>query len=344
MVSYTLEQLAKAVNGKLVANGSINIDHVAPVESAGEGAISFVSSEKFARHLVNTQASAVIVSSELESKATVPVIVVDNPRAAYAKIAALLYPPQKPQPGIHPSAIIHNSVTIGKGVSIGAHVVIEEGVEIGGGVVIEPGCYIGSNSKIGDETHIHANVSIYYECHIGQHCIIHSSTVIGADGFGFEKEQEQWLKIPQVGGVVIGNHVEIGACSTVDRGAVENTVIEDGVKLDNHIQIAHNVHVGAHTIMSNGVGVAGSTKIGKNCLIGGMTGIKDHIEIADNVMITAMSLVSKPLTQAGSYSSNTPIDDTRTWRRNTARFRQLDELAKRLIQLEKQINKSSSSD
>jgi len=165
--------------------------------------------------------------------------------------------------------------------------------------------------------------------------------VIGADGFGFELDQGEWLKIPQVGGVKIANNVEIGACSTVDRGAVKDTIIEEGVKLDNHIQIGHNARIGAHTLMSNGVGVAGSTRIGKNCLFAGMTGVKDHIEIADNVTVTAMSMVSKSLSEAGSYSSNTPIDETRNWRKNSARFRQLDEMARRIRQLEKQLQEKN---
>lgn len=342
-MAYTLQQLADAVDGKLMGDGQLRIDRVAPIESADAGAISFVSSEKFARHLAGTQASAVIIPEALSEQSPVPAILVNKPRAAYARIAQLLYPPEKPPAGIHPTAVVHESASIGADCSIGAHTVIGENVSIGKGAVIEAGCSIGHDSSIGEATHLHANVSVYHDCRIGKQCIIHSSTVIGADGFGFEHDQGQWLKIPQIGGVVIGDNVEIGACSTVDRGAVNDTIIEEGVKLDNHIQIAHNVQVGAHTVMSNGVGVAGSTRIGKNCLIGGMTGIKDHIEIVDNVMITAMSLVSKSLTKPGSYSSNTPIDDTRTWRRNTARFRQLDELARRLIQLEKQINNSSSS-
>jgi len=340
---HTLEQLAAAVNGKIVGDAQLKIDHVAPIESADAAAISFVSSKKFVQYLSSTQASAVIIPDGLRGQCNVAAIVVDNPRAAYARITQLLYPAFKPAGGIHASAVIDETARVDKTANIGAHVNIAENVIIGKHVVIEASCSIGRDSIIADNTHLYANVTIYHACKIGENCIIHSSTVIGADGFGFEAENGEWLKIPQVGGVVIGNNVEIGACSTVDRGAVNDTIIEDGVKLDNHIQIAHNVHVGAHTVMSNGVGVAGSTKIGKHCLIGGMTGIKDHIEIADKVTITAMSLVSKSLTQeGGSYSSNTPIDDTRTWRRNTARFRQLDELAKRLIFLEKQVNSSSS--
>ncbi|MDH5764434.1 MAG: UDP-3-O-(3-hydroxymyristoyl)glucosamine N-acyltransferase, partial [Gammaproteobacteria bacterium] len=235
--------------------------------------------------------------------------------------------------------VIDATAKIAASAYIAANVVIEAGAQVGEGVYLGPGCVIGRNSILADNVYLHANVTVYYDCEIGENSIIHSASVIGADGFGFEHDGQEWVKIHQVGGVRIGKNVEIGACSTVDRGAVSDTIIEDGVKLDNHVQIAHGVRVGAHTVMSNGVGVAGSTRIGRNCLVGGMTGIKDNIEITDNVIITAMSLVSKPLTKPGSYSSNTPIDDTRTWRKNTARFRQLDEIARRVMQLEKIIKK-----
>ena len=339
-MAYKLSELAAHVNGEITGNGDCLIDSVASVEEAGKGAISFVSSNKYKKHLLATEAEAVIVTPELSEGLTLPAIVVANPRAAYARIAALLYPAYKPAAGIHATAIIDESAVVSSSASIAAHVVIDAGVVIGDNVYLGPGCVVGRNSRVANNSYLHANVTVYHDCQIGENCIIHSATVIGADGFGFEHDQGEWLKIPQVGGVIIGNNVEIGACSTVDRGALRDTVIEDGVKLDNHIQIAHNVRVGANTVMSNGVGVAGSTIIGKNCLIGGMTGIKDNIEIADNVMITAMSLVSKPLTKPGSYSSNTPIDDTRTWRKNSARFRQLDELARKIHQLEKTIKET----
>jgi len=340
---YSLEQLAAIVDGRVIGDAQLQIDRVAPIEAADTAAISFVSSKKFVQYLSTTKASAVIIPDVLCEQCEVAAIVVKNPRAAYARIAQVLYPMVKPPSGIHATAVVDDSARVDSSASIGAHVSIAENVVIGKNVVIEASCSIGRGAVIGDNSYLYANVTLYPACRMGEDCIIHSSTVIGADGFGFEPENGEWLKIPQVGAVVIGDHVEIGACSTVDRGAVNDTVIEDGVKLDNHIQIAHNVRVGAHTVMSNGVGVAGSTTIGKHCLIGGMTGIKDHIEIADRITITAMSLVSKSLTQVGgSYSSNTPIDDTRTWRRNTARFRQLDELAKRLIQLEKQVKQMSS--
>ncbi|MFW2372802.1 MAG: UDP-3-O-(3-hydroxymyristoyl)glucosamine N-acyltransferase [Gammaproteobacteria bacterium] len=338
-MGYSLTQLAEQVGGKVIGNGNCEISGVASIENAGEGDISFVYSSKFAKYLESTQASAVIVTAELADKTSVPVLVADNPRASYARIASILYPAYQPEPGVHSSAVIDDTAKVSASAYVGAHAVIEAGAVVDDRAYIGPGCVIGRDCIIGTGVYLHANVSVYYDCVIGENCIIHSGTVIGADGFGFEHDQGEWIKIPQIGGVRIGRNVEIGACSTVDRGAVADTIIEDGVKLDNHIQIAHGVSIGEHCIMSNGVGVAGSTRIGKNVMVGGMTGIRDNIEIADNVMITAMSLVSKSLLKAGSYSSNTPIDDTRTWRKNSARFRQLDELARRIQQLEKLINK-----
>ena len=340
-MAYTLAQLAELFDAKIIGDANCLIDSVAPVQDAHDSAISFVSSPRFAKYLADTKAAAVIVSEDLIEHLSGPALLVKNPRASYARIATLLYPQLKPAAGIHASAVIEPSAQIDESAYIGANCVIEAGVYISAEAYIGPSCVIGRDSVIGAGSYLHANVTIYSDCKLGKHCIIHSSTVIGADGFGFEHDAGEWVKIPQVGGVQIGDHVEIGACSTVDRGALQDTVIADGVKLDNHIQIAHNVKVGAHTVMSNGVGVAGSTVIGENCLIGGMTGIKDNIEITDNVIITAMSLVSKSLTKAGSYSSNTPIDDTRTWRKNSARFRQLDVLARRIQDLEKQIKELS---
>jgi len=340
-MSYTLQQLAEHVDAKLIGNAELGIKSVAPIESATAGDICFVMSSKYVSSLKGTTASAVILREDIVAESPVACLVVENPRAAYAKIVALLYPELIPEPSVHATAVVDSTATISKTAYIGPHVVIEANVFIGDDVRVDAGCFIGRNSRIGNSTHLYSNVTVYHECVIGECCIMHSSSVIGSDGFGFELDQGKWLKIPQVGGVVIGNSVEIGACSVVDRGALQNTVIEDGVKLDNHVQIAHNVSVGEHTVMSRGVGIAGSTKIGKNCLFAGMTGVKDHIEITDNVIVTAMSMVSKSLTKSGSYSSNTPIDETRIWRKNSARFRQLDEMAKRIQQLEKLVKNIS---
>lgn len=338
-MGYTLTQLAEQVGGTVIGNGDCEISSIASIESAGEGDISFVYSARFAKYLESTEASAVIVTAELAEKAQVTVLVADNPRATYARIASILYPTFQPAQGVHACAVIDNTAKVAGSAYVGANAVIEAGAVIEDRAYVGPGCVIGRDSVIGSGVYLNANVTVYYGCLIGENTIIHSGSIIGADGFGFELDQGEWLKIPQIGGVRIGKNVEIGACSTVDRGAVTDTIIEDGVKLDNHIQIAHGVKVGEHSIMSSGVGVAGSTIIGKNVMVGGMTGIRDNITIADNVMITAMSLVSKSLDKPGSYSSNTPIDDTRTWRKNTARFRQLDELARRIQQLEKLVNK-----
>lgn len=336
-MSYSLKQLAEHLGAELEGDGEIIISSAAAIDEAAAGDICFVGSSKYAAALKASTASAVIIRQEMLADSPVAALIVNNPRAAYAQILELLYPEWKPQAGIDVSAVIDPTANIADSAYIGANVVIEAHAVIAENVRIDAGCVVGRSSKIGTGTHLYSNVTVYHECVIGEYCILHSSTVIGSDGFGFEFDQGAWLKIPQVGRVVIGNHVEIGACSAVDRGALNDTVIEDGVKLDNHVQIAHGVHVGEHTIMSRGVGIAGSTRIGKNCIFAGMTGVKDNIEVTDNVTVTAMSMVSKSLTKAGSYSSNTPIDDTRSWRKNSARFRQLDEMARKIRQLEKQI-------
>lgn len=338
-MAYTLSQLAKHVGGITKGNADCIIERVAAIQDSSKGAISFIYSSKYKKYLTDTHAEAVILTEELAADSPVPVIVVKNPRAAYAKISTLLYPQYKPVMGIHASAVIDPSAQIADSACIMANVVVEAGAIIGNESYIGPGCVIGRDSIVGKGVYLHANVTVYFDCQIGDNTIIHSGSVIGADGFGFEYDEGQWLKVPQVGGVRIGRNVEIGACSTVDRGALYHTVIEDGVKLDNHVQIAHNVQVGAHTIMSNGVGIAGSTKIGRNCIFGGMTGVRDNIEITDNVMVNAMSMVSKSLDKPGSYSSGLPVDETTIWRKNTARFRQLDEIVRKVLKLEKKVNK-----
>ncbi|VAW58973.1 UDP-3-O-[3-hydroxymyristoyl] glucosamine N-acyltransferase [hydrothermal vent metagenome] len=336
-MSYKLKQLAEHLGAQLHGDENTVINFVATVDKAKEGDISFITSAKYTKVLKKTLASAVIVREDMLENTTVPALVVNNPRAAYAKIVALFCPPQLPEAGIHDSAVINPTAQIAGSVYIGANTVIEENVVIAENVIIEAGCVIGRNCKIGKSTRLYPNVTVYYGCEIGEECILHSSSVVGADGFGFEFDETQWLKIPQVGGVKMGNKVEIGACSVIDRGALNDTIIEEDVKLDNHVHIAHNVNIGAHTVMASGVAVAGSTKVGKNCMVGGMAGIRDNIEITDNVMISAMTSVSKSLKESGSYSSMSPIDETKKWRKNTVRIRQLDDMAKRIRKLEKQI-------
>ncbi|MGM0679512.1 MAG: UDP-3-O-(3-hydroxymyristoyl)glucosamine N-acyltransferase [Pseudomonadota bacterium] len=266
-------------------------------------------------------------------------LVVDNPHAAYARIASLLYPPVTPPPGIHPSAVVEDSATVPQSVSIGVNcyvgpeVRLGEGVSIGAGCIIEAGVHIGSNSRLA------ANVTVLHECQIGQKAVIHPGVVIGGDGFGQASDQGVWLKIPQIGRVIIGDDVEIGANTTIDRGAIEDTIIGDNVKLDNLIQVAHNVRLGAHTVVASGTGIAGSARIGKHCTIAGMVGIAGHIEIADNVTVTAMSIVSHSIREPGIYSSGTTLEPNRLWRKNAVRFKQLDEMARRIKSLESRQGK-----
>ena len=341
-MSFTLNQLALETGTVVYGNGECVIDSLCCMQNAKPGAIGFITSEKYAKYLTNTEAEAVILTKDLLELSPVPALIADNPRATYARITSLLHPNPVPKAGIHPTVVIDPSATVASDACIGAHSVIEAGARIDKSVCIGANCVIGRDSCIGENTYFYPNVTLYHNCHIGQHCILHSGAVIGADGFGFEFDRGVWIKIQQVGGVRVGNGVEIGACSTIDRGALVDTIIEDGVKLDNHIQIGHNVRVGAHSIMANGVAIAGGVKIGQHCLFGGMAGVKEGVEIADNVTVTGMSMVSKSLPKAGSYSSNIPIDGTRSWRRNSARFRQLDELAKRIHQLEKEVQSLTS--
>jgi len=336
-VKYSLGEIAEHLGAELRGDGNIIIRSISTVDEALEGDLTFVTSSKYTSSLKKTAASAVLITEDMLDAVAVAALVVPNPRAAYARVVSLLYPQWMPGAGIDKTAQVDDTAQIADTAYIGPNAVIEAGAIICENSVINSGSIIGRESVIGKGTYIYPNVTIYHGCRIGEYCILHAASVIGSDGFGFELDEGEWLKIPQVGGVVIGNKVEIGACSVVDRGAINDTVIEEGVKLDNHVQIAHNVHVGAHTLMSRGVGIAGSTRVGKNCLFAGMVGVRDHINIVDGVTVTAMSLVTKSLKKPGSYSSNTPIDDTRAWRKNSTRFKQLDDMARRIRQLEKLI-------
>lgn len=333
-MAYQLSELAKVTGSRLVGDDCL-IAAIAEISSAGAGDIAFISSAKYGEHLAGTRASALIIKAELLDECPVPALVTENPRLVYAKVANLLYPPKPVVPGISVNAVVSDSADIAETASIAAGAVIADGVRIAVGAQIGAGCVIEENAEIGVNTRINSNVTVGYRCKIGNDCIIHSGVVLGADGFGFVKEGESYLKIPQIGSVHIGNNVEIGANTTIDRGALENTVIGDGVKLDNQIQIAHGVTIGANTVISSATAIAGSTHIGSGCLIGGLVGIVEHLTITDNVIITGRTMVTRSIMQAGSYSSSTPMDSTENWRKNSARFRHLDELARRVAKLEK---------
>ena len=338
-MDYQLSELAKLTGTKHEGDDCL-IESIAEISSATSGDLAFISNPKYVEYLSVTKASALIIKPEFLDACSVPALVTDNPRLVYAKVANLLYPARKSVSGISVNAIVSELADIDKTASIAAGVVISAGATIGTGTQIGAGCVIEDDVVIGSNTLISANVTIGYGCKVGDDCIIHSGVVLGSDGFGFVKDGDSYLKIPQVGSVHIGNEVEIGANTTIDRGALENTVIGNGVKLDNQIQIAHGVSIGDNTVISAATAIAGSTHIGSGCLIGGLVGIIEHLSITDNVMITGRTMVTRSITQSGSYSSSTPMDTTENWRKNSARFRRLDELAKRVARLEK-INKST---
>ncbi|HFD31662.1 MAG TPA: UDP-3-O-(3-hydroxymyristoyl)glucosamine N-acyltransferase [Gammaproteobacteria bacterium] len=342
-MKYTLDELAKHVSGEVRGDGSCIIESVATLQHANAKQISFLTNPSYRKQLATSQAGAVIMSAVDADDSSVNAIISQNPYAAYAKIATLLSPAEEFIAGIDPSAYIDSSASIDKTASIAAGVVIESGVSIGKLVRVGPGCVLQKNVKVGANTVLTANISIAHDCVIGENNIIHPGVVIGADGFGQAMDNGVWIKVPQLGAVIIGNDVEIGANTTIDRGAIEDTVIEDNVKLDNQIQVAHNVKIGAHTAIAGCTAIAGSTKIGKHCRIAGMVGIVGHLEIADNVTVTAKSLVTGSIKKAGMYSAGTPLEPSQKWRKNTVRFKQLDEMAKRLNKLEKQLSSIKES-
>ncbi len=337
-MASTLGELAAKVGGEVYGDAGCQVTTVASLQSARPGQISFLSNPRYKRYLATTAASAVILAREHVADCPVNALVVTNPYAAYARIAALLTPRRPAKRGVHQSAVVSGASRIHESAWIGPHSVVEEGARIGPGVSIGPGCYIGKDASIEEGGRLVGHVTICQGTEIGRNALIHPGVVVGSDGFGIANEDGVWVKVPQLGRVRIGNDVEVGANTTIDRGSLEDTVIEDGVKLDNQIQVAHNVCIGANTAIAGCVGIAGSAKIGSGCTIGGGAGILGHLEIVDDVHITAMSLVTRSITKPGIYSSGTPLQENRAWRRNFARFRQLDEMARGIKQLEKKLD------
>lgn len=349
-MSYTLAEIAEHINAKLVVSQATDsltandkISSLATLANAKSGQIAFLANSKYVSQLCATKASAVIVSPEALAECPVNALVMDNPYMGYALLANLLDTTPAVSNGIHGSAVIANDVSLGDNVSIGANTVIESGARLDDNVSIGAGCFIGKNVSIGKGTTLWSNISIYHHVIIGQACLIQANTVIGSDGFGYApvNEQYKWHKIPQLGSVVIGDHVEIGASTTIDRGALENTIIKDGVILDNQIQIAHNVIIGENTAMAACSVIAGSTVIGKNCTIAGLVGINGHINITDNCVFTGMAMVTKAITDSGVYSSGMPAAPNKEWNKTNARIRKLDSLSKRVKELEKLVNRLS---
>jgi len=338
-----LGDLVERFGGQLVGDPNLEVQGIAPLDNAGASHISFLSNSKL-RALAAQSGAAALIVAPLDD-ATVAAtyegarIVTTNPYAYFARAAQYFADLEAIPfaPGVHASAVVHESAQVDASAHIGPNVTVEAGAVIGPDVVIEAGCFIGRDAEIGAATHFFANVTFQARCRIGKRGILHSGAVIGTDGFGFARENGLYIKIPQTGRVLLGDDVDIGANTTVDRGALTDTVIEDGVKLDNQIQIGHNCHIGANTAMAGCVGVAGSAKIGKNCTFGGAAMVLGHLEIADNVHISSGTMVSRSVLEPGQYTGFYPMAKNAEWEKSAAIVRNLSAMREKMRTLEKQI-------
>jgi len=331
----TLGELAARFDCELVGDADIVVENVAGLHNADPRSLSFLTNPRFKEQLSVTRAAAVIVRAEDADDAPSAVLISENPYAHYALMAAAIHPAPGYEPGVHPSAAVSDSAEIADSAHIAANVTIGERARIGANAYIGPGSFVGPDCIVGDDGRLIANVTFVRDVKTGLRCIFHPGTVIGADGFGNAMTPQGWVKVPQLGGVRIGNDVEIGANTTVDCGAIDDTVIEDGVRIDNLCMIAHNAHIGAHTAMAGASGISGSTRVGKRCMFGGQSGAVGHITICDDVVVSGRAMISKSITKPGVYANNFPAEDTRTWNRRVALFRRLDQIIARIKKLEK---------
>jgi UDP-3-O-[3-hydroxymyristoyl] glucosamine N-acyltransferase len=334
-MELSLGELAIRHGLELRGDPARRVQRVGTLQQAGPDAVSFLANPRYRKYLGTTRAGAVVIEPALADQCAADVLISRNPYAAYARIAADLHPEPAFTPGVSPAAAVDAAAEVAPDARVAPGAVIEAGARIGSGAFIGPNCVVGAGSVIGAGSRLVANVTICHGVRVGARVLLHPGVVIGADGFGLAREPEGWIKVPQVGGVVIGDDVEIGANTTVDRGAIDDTVIEAGVKLDNQIQVGHNVRIGAHTVVAGCTGISGSTSIGRNCMIAGAVGIGGHLEIADGTVVTGMTMVSHSIRKPGIYSSSLPLDEAAVFRKNAARFRQLDRLARRLARLER---------
>jgi UDP-3-O-[3-hydroxymyristoyl] glucosamine N-acyltransferase len=338
-MAATLRALAERFDCDFRGDPTLPLSRVGTLAAAGPDAVSFLANPKFCDLLAQTRAGAVVLEAKHADSCPTACLIHANPYATFARVAAWLHPPPPARAGVHRSAVVAANAEVADSAEIGPAAIIESGAKIGERVVIGAGSVIGADSTIGADTRIAMRVSIDARAAIGRRCIIHSGAVIGADGFGFALDAGRWVKVPQIGSVEIGDDVEVGANTTIDRGTIENTVVADGVKLDNLVQIAHNVRIGEHTVMAAMSGAAGSTRIGRRCMIGGGAVLINHIEICDDVVLLFRSVVTKSIAKPGVYSGSLPAEEAERWRRNAVRFRQLDKMAGRLLELEQQVGR-----
>jgi UDP-3-O-[3-hydroxymyristoyl] glucosamine N-acyltransferase len=334
---YTLAQLANHVDARLQGSGEVQIAGIATLSAATAADICFIADKRHSAGLHDTQAAAVIVDEELAAQTRRTVLVCRSPYLAYARISQLFDSTPMPDGGIHPSAVVHPAAQLAADVCVGPNSVIEQDAVLASGVIVGAGSVVGQRSRLGENTRLHANVTLYHDVIVGANCIIHSGAVLGADGFGFAPNQGRWERIAQNGGVAVADDVSIGANTTIDRGAIGDTLIEQGVIIDNLCQIAHNVRIGRYSGLAGTCGIAGSAVIGAHCTLAGGAGMVGHIELADGVHITGRTMVTKSIKEKGSWSSGTPMMPSAQWRKAGVRFTQLDSLVKRVTELEKKL-------
>ncbi len=337
---YTLAELARRFGLELHGDGARVIDGVATLARAEPDQLGFLANPRYRSQLATTRAGAIVLrSDDRPLRAEGAFLVARDPYLAFARIAALFDDRAVPEAGIHPTAVVDAGARVDPGASVAAHCVIDAGAVVEHGAVLGPHCIIGPECVVGAHSRLVARVTLVARVRLGKRVLVHPGAVLGADGFGLAFEVDHWLKVPQLGGVRIGDDCEIGANTTIDRGALDDTVLEDDVRLDNQIQVAHNAKIGAHTAIAGCAAIAGSATIGRYCLIGGAAGILGHLTIADRVTITAMTLVTHSIREAGEYSSSSPLQESRLWRRNAARLKHLDELARRVAAIDKERSK-----
>ncbi|AZG85603.1 UDP-3-O-(3-hydroxymyristoyl)glucosamine N-acyltransferase [Pseudomonas syringae pv. pisi str. PP1] len=342
-ITIKLGQLAEFLGATLRGDKDIEITGLATLQEAGPGQVSFLANPKYRKLLVDTQAAAVLLKPADAEGYTGNALVVPDTYLAYARISHFFDPKPKSSAGVHPTAVIAADALIDPAASIGAFAVIESGVRIAAGVTIGAHCFIGARCEIGEGGWLAPRVTLYHDVRIGKRVVIQSGAVLGGEGFGFAQDKGIYHKVAQIGGVTLGDDVEVGVNTAIDRGALADTRIGNGVKLDNQIQIAHNVQVGDHTAMAACVGISGSTKIGKHCMLAGGVGLVGHIDICDGVYITGMTMVTHSITEPGSYSSGTAMQPADEWRKSAARLRKIDDMARRLQKLEKVVETVTSS-
>ncbi|WP_460117551.1 UDP-3-O-(3-hydroxymyristoyl)glucosamine N-acyltransferase [Pseudomonas sp. S2_C03] len=330
-----LGQLAEFLGATLRGDAEKQITGLATLQEAGPAQLSFLANPQYRKYLTGSRAAALLLKAADAEGFAGDVLIVPDPYLAYARISHLFDPKPKATAGVHPTAVVAPDAVVDPTASVGAFAVIESAARIGADVTIGAHCFIGARSEVGEGGWLAPKVTLYHDVRIGKRVVIQSGAVLGGEGFGFANEKGVWQKIAQIGGVLVGDDVEIGVNTAIDRGALADTIIGNGVKLDNQIQIAHNVQIGDHTAMAACVGISGSTKIGKHCMLAGGVGLVGHIEICDKVFITGMTMVTHSITEPGSYSSGTAMQPAAEWRKSAARIRQLDDIARRLKQLEK---------